>query len=255
MLIDWFTVSAQIINFLILVWLMKRFLYKPILVAINTREKYIADQSSNAAALQASAKKSQDEYTGKISDFDKTKAAALTAVQTEADTHRESMLNQLKTELTDAQNKQKESLAAERLSMTREIVELSCKEIFSVARKTLTDLSNVTLEASMADVLVSRLNALSTEARTQFINSLKNGSQDIVVLSTFDLPQVQQKTIVAAVSDMLSTTRAFQFKTEPDQVCGIELSTQDYKVSWTIGDYLTSLEAAAASRKVDEVAA
>jgi len=38
MLIDWFTVVAQVINFLILVWLMKRFLYKPILNAIAARE-------------------------------------------------------------------------------------------------------------------------------------------------------------------------------------------------------------------------
>ena len=39
MLIDWFTICAQALNFLILVWLMKRFLYKPILHAIDEREK------------------------------------------------------------------------------------------------------------------------------------------------------------------------------------------------------------------------
>ena len=42
MLIDWFTVAAQALNFLILVWLMKRFLYKPILHAIDAREERIA---------------------------------------------------------------------------------------------------------------------------------------------------------------------------------------------------------------------
>jgi F-type H+-transporting ATPase subunit b len=37
MLIDWFTVGAQVLNFLILVWLLKRFLYGPILDAIDAR--------------------------------------------------------------------------------------------------------------------------------------------------------------------------------------------------------------------------
>ena len=37
MLIDWFTVGAQALNFIILVWLLKRFLYKPILDAIDAR--------------------------------------------------------------------------------------------------------------------------------------------------------------------------------------------------------------------------
>ncbi len=44
MLIDWFTVVAQAINFLILVWLLQRFLFKPILGAIDEREKGIAAQ-------------------------------------------------------------------------------------------------------------------------------------------------------------------------------------------------------------------
>ena len=42
MLIDGFTVGAQVLNFLILVWLMKRFLYQPILDAIDAREQRIA---------------------------------------------------------------------------------------------------------------------------------------------------------------------------------------------------------------------
>ena len=49
MLIDWFTVGAQVLNFLILVWLLKRFLYKPILNAIDAREKRIAAELADAA--------------------------------------------------------------------------------------------------------------------------------------------------------------------------------------------------------------
>jgi len=42
-LFDWFTVLAQIANFLILMWLLKRFSYKPVLDTIDAREKRIAD--------------------------------------------------------------------------------------------------------------------------------------------------------------------------------------------------------------------
>ena len=48
MLIDWFTVGAQVVNFVILVWLMKHFLYKPILSAIDAREKRIASELAAA---------------------------------------------------------------------------------------------------------------------------------------------------------------------------------------------------------------
>jgi len=53
MLIDWFTVGAQALNFIILVWLLKRFLYKPILGAVDAREKRIAAELADAAARKA----------------------------------------------------------------------------------------------------------------------------------------------------------------------------------------------------------
>ncbi len=59
MLIDWFTVGAQALNFLILVWLMKRFLYKPILHAIDEREKRIATELANADKKKAEAQKGE----------------------------------------------------------------------------------------------------------------------------------------------------------------------------------------------------
>ena len=60
MLIDWFTVGAQVLNFLILVWLLKRFLYKPILDAIDAREERIAAELADADAKKAEAQKERD---------------------------------------------------------------------------------------------------------------------------------------------------------------------------------------------------
>jgi F-type H+-transporting ATPase subunit b len=57
MKINWFTFIAQIINFLILVWLLRHFLYKPILNAVDEREKKIAGQLKDAKADKADAKK------------------------------------------------------------------------------------------------------------------------------------------------------------------------------------------------------
>ena len=77
MLIDWFTVGAQALNFLILVWLMKRFLYKPILHAIEEREKRIAAELANADKKKAEAQKESDEFKRKNEEFDRQRAALL----------------------------------------------------------------------------------------------------------------------------------------------------------------------------------
>ena len=94
MLIDWFTVGAQALNFLILVWLMKRFLYKPILHAIDEREKRIAAELANADAKKAEAQKERDEFQHKNEEFDQQRAALLSKATDEAQAERQRLLDE-----------------------------------------------------------------------------------------------------------------------------------------------------------------
>ncbi len=79
MLIDWFTVGAQALNFIILVWLLKRFLYKPILNAVDAREKRIAAELADADAKKTEARRERDEFQRKNKEFDQQRAATLDA--------------------------------------------------------------------------------------------------------------------------------------------------------------------------------
>src|SRR5665647_1757282 len=150
MQINWFTVIAQIINFLILVWLLKRFLYKPILKAIDEREEKIAAQIKDAEAKDVTAKKEQAEFQKKNETFDKEKK--------------------------------------------------------------------------------------------EFIDTLKSDSKPILVQSAFDLPEKQQADIKNAVNDILGMNTKYQFKTTPELISGIEISSNGYKIAWSISAYLDSIQ-------------
>ena len=89
MLIDWFTVGAQALNFVILVWLMKHFLYKPILQAIDAREKRIAKEIADADEKKAEAQKEHEEFQHKNEEFDKQRAALLDKATDEAKAERQ----------------------------------------------------------------------------------------------------------------------------------------------------------------------
>src|ERR1700677_5110648 len=92
MLINWFPVVAQVINFLILVWLLKRFLYKPILQAIDQREKGIATQLAQAEAKRAEAQKQCDDFQHKNEAFDQERASLLKKAEEEANAQRQRLL-------------------------------------------------------------------------------------------------------------------------------------------------------------------
>ena len=96
MLIDWFTVAAQIVNFLILVWLLKHFLYKPILDAIDAREKRIAAELADADAKRADAGKERTDFENKNKAFDEQRSALLGKATDEAKTERERLIDETK---------------------------------------------------------------------------------------------------------------------------------------------------------------
>ncbi|MGL6052044.1 MAG: hypothetical protein ACRC16_19025 [Aeromonas salmonicida] len=94
MLIDWFTVGAQVVNFLILAWLLKRFLYHPILDAIDAREKRIATELANAAQQQASATEERENFEQRNSELDRNKATLLKEATEAAHVERQRLLDE-----------------------------------------------------------------------------------------------------------------------------------------------------------------
>ena len=158
MLIDWFTVGAQALNFLILVWLMKRFLYKPILHAIDEREKRIATELADADAKKAEAQKERDEFQHKNEEFDQQRAALLSKATDEAKAERQRLLDEARKE-ADALACQAAGRVAKRRNsnLNQDIIRRTQKEVFAITRKALTDLATTSLEERMGEVFIAPL--------------------------------------------------------------------------------------------------
>jgi F-type H+-transporting ATPase subunit b len=246
MLIDWFTVGAQIINFLILVWLLKRFLYKPILHAIDAREKRIAAELADAAAKQTEAQKERDEFQHKNEEFDQQRAALLSQATDEAKTERQRLLDDARQAADALSVKRQDTLRNEAHSLNQTISRRTQQEVFAIARKALTDLAATTLEERLGEVFIRRLQEMDGTAKAGLAAALKASVNPARMRSAFDLPAKQRAVIQKALNDTFSAEIPVRFETAPDLISGIELTTNGHKVAWSISDYLMSLEKAVA---------
>jgi F-type H+-transporting ATPase subunit b len=242
MLIDWFTVGAQVLNFLILVWLMKRFLYKPILRAIDAREKRIATELAGAEAKKGEAQKERDEFHQKNQAFDQQRAALLSQAKDEAKTERQRLLDEARKAAAALSSKRQEALRNEEHNLHQAISDRTLQEVFAIARKALTDLAGTSLEERMVDVFVHRLRELNGEEKGLLTSALKASPSSVIVRTTFDLSPAQCASTEGAIKEVLGAETHVQFETAPGLISGIELSTNGQKVAWSIADYLESLE-------------
>src|SRR3984893_3320653 len=146
MLIDWFSVGAQALNFIILVWLLKRYLYKPILNAVDAREKRIAAELADADAKKAEARKERDEFQHKNEEFDRQRAALLSQATAEAKAERQRLLDEARRAAEAFTAKRQETLSNEARNLNQSIGRRAQQEVFAIARKALADLATSSLE-------------------------------------------------------------------------------------------------------------
>jgi F-type H+-transporting ATPase subunit b len=242
MLIDWFTIIAQVFNFLILVWLMKRFLYKPILNAIDAREKRIADELASADKKKAEAQKESDEFKHKNEEFDKQRAALLSKATQDAQTERQKLMDEARKAADVLSAKRQESLRNDTKNLNQAISLRTQQEVFAIARKTLRDLSTTTLEECMTGVFIRRLQGMDSQTKNGLLNVLKTSSQSGTVRSAFDLAEGQRAAIQNALNVFFSADIHLKFETTPDLIGGIEFTSNGQRLAWSIADYLKSLE-------------
>jgi len=242
MIINWFTIVAQVLNFLILVWLMKRFLYKPILHAIDEREKRIATALADADKKKADAQKESDEFKHKNKAFDQQRAALLSKATDEAQAERQRLLDEARNVAAVLSSKRQETLRNDAHNLNQAISRRTQHEVFAIARKALTDLAGTSLEERMVDIFVRRLRELDGEEKRLLASALKASPGPVIVRTTFDLLPAQCASTEDAIRETLGTETQVRFETAPDLISGIELTTNGQKVAWSIADYLISLE-------------
>ena len=242
MLIDWFTVAAQLINFAILMALLKRFLYKPILKVLDEREQKISGRLIEAWELKAEAEKEREEFINKNEDFERQRVALMKQVQIETETERLRMLEEARQESVILRANWRETLKTEQRNLHREIMDRTHREVFAIARKALSDLASESLEIRIVEAFIERLRNLAEPDKNKLALAVRASSHPVIVRSFFKLAPMQRNQIKQTIKEIFTVDMPVEFETDPEQICGIELTTNSYKVSWSIADYLSALE-------------
>jgi F-type H+-transporting ATPase subunit b len=242
MLIDWFTVSAQLVNFLILVWLLKRFLYKPILAAIDDREKRIAAQLAAAEEEKTEAQKEREAFARKNEEFDRQRADLLEKAQEEAKAEHQRLLDDARRDAEALGAKRREALRKDARNLNQAIRRRTQQEVFAIARKALSDLAAASLEERMADVFIRRLRKMDEPAKGELTEALRTTSDPALVRSAFELPEDQRAAIRETLKETLSADIPVRFETSPKLISGIELIFNGRKSAWSIAEYLGMME-------------
>lgn len=240
--VNWFTVIAQIVNFLILVWLLKRFLYKPVLDAIDQREEKIAKQLSDAEQKKADAEKEHALFVQKNITFDNERTAKMEKVREEVHSEKQHLLEEARKESNALRSKYEESLKQQQQDLKDSVKHKTKNAVFSIAGKALSDLANAKLEEQTVNIFIEKIQNLDAERTSEFRKALDNADKKVTVKSVFEIPSPLKQELEKRVKEITEQDNDFRYETDPNLISGIEIGTKIYQVSWNIESYLDTLK-------------
>lgn len=241
MLIDWFTVFAQIINFLILVFLMKRFLYGPIIKAVDKREEKIAFRMQEAEQKRIEAEQEVASYREKTTEIDKLREDMIAQTREESDRLKKELIKKAKEEVDHFKSGWHETVIQEKESFLRNLRRLSGDQIYSISRQALADMADSELEDRMVDVFIRRIKELSDDTLNKIKESVQKSGQGIIITSAFTIPANKRQLITRTIHDYISPGINIQYDVSRDLICGIEIKVHGYVVGWNLEEYLKGL--------------
>ncbi|MXS85495.1 F0F1 ATP synthase subunit B [Nitrosomonas sp. HPC101] len=243
MAVDWFTLVAQAVNFLVLVWLLKRLFYDRIISAMDAREAGIASRLEEAARERADAEREAEEFRAKNREFAQQREQMLERATEEAKAHRQELLENARVQAGNAQTQWLETLERERQGLLQDFRERVSRGVFSLASQGLRELADADLEIQMMKVFAKRVEALDQERRETIITAIADSDGKLEVRTAFDLGKQVQDELTRTLREHLGENVRVRFTTVPELICGIELRARSHRLAWNLESWLEGLEA------------
>lgn len=235
MSIDWITVGAQLANFLVLVWLLKRFLYRPILDGIDAREREIADRMKEAVTAREQSETMAAGFQEQVHALQSEREEITKTTRLEAEQERDELLVAAREQLAHERAEWSAHLEEEAHRFAAQLYRSGADALLSSTRKAIGDLANEDLEERIVINGIARLGSLDKD-----LQGAAPDSRETVVVTQSDLRPATRKRVEDKLKKLFSEGDV-RFETDPDQAPGLTLRSGGAQIAWTVDTYLDGL--------------
>lgn len=237
--LSWTTFILEIINFLVLMWLLKRFFYKPVLDVIARRRAEINSRIDSANARQDEAEHLKQQYESRLASWEQERQQAREALARDIDAERTRLLADVQRSVAEAQEKARVG-EAQRQADARQAMEETALELGArFASRLLEQVAGPELEARLIDLLISELSAAPAEQRAamQALAAARQGSP-VSVSSAYPLATEQRQRLEDVLRALTSTDVAITYTQAPALLAGCQIVIDAWELGANLRDEL-----------------
>jgi F-type H+-transporting ATPase subunit b len=236
--LDWTTFLLEALNFLILVWILKRFLYQPILDVIAQRRARIEGTLADAKKIQDEALELKTQNEQQLKEWDIKQEAAQMKLTEEIGVKRDHMMSDL---AADIEREREKNAALEEVHHQEWMRSTETKALMQASQfsaSLLSRLASTELEAKLFDILLEDLQKLTPEETASLIEVADRSEMRMHVASAFPLPSDQRTQLVETLTKLVGKILPTEFSEDSSLISGIEVSVGPWVLHANLRDEL-----------------
>lgn len=235
---DWSTFLLEIINFLVLVWILKHFLYKPVLDVIARRRAGIEAQLAEAQRLHDEANTLKEEYENRLSDWDHERQQARDALAQELNEERARRMEALQTTLVQEREKEQIAESRRRTEAERAIEHHALQQSAQFAARLLAQATGPELEARLMDLLLDGLASLSSDHIAALRTQWGEPPEAIMVASAYPLSEDRQQRLEETLTGVTGLSAPVKYEQNADLLAGLRVTIGAWVLHANVQDEL-----------------
>ncbi len=238
MTLDWWTLALQILNFLVLVWLLQRFLYRP-------ARRVIEERRARARAALAEARKLQEEAAAKEAELEE-RARALEAerkklreeLRSELEAERARLLEAAREEARAILARAREALEEERRRTLEELRGELAGLATGLARRILEELRGPLLDELFFSRLERHLAALPEAERRELLGDAGAQGAELRLVTANAIEERRRREWRNRLERIFGTGLTLHFEEDPALLAGVELDLPYTRLRFTLAGQL-----------------
>ena len=234
--LDLTTFILEIVNFLVLVWMLKRFLYKPVLAVIDKRRAAIRASLDEAAQTQRAAEAAKEQYDHRLADWEHERETPGSSWRGNP-AERARLMGEVKKELAAERSKAAARNQREAEEWRRKVEEQAQDLGAAFAARLLERAAGPELERRLVEAALEDLRALPPERAAE----LRDGAAEATVWTATELPEALRQKIELALQGLAPEgPLRCTFEQQPELMAGMRVQLGPWTLQANLRDELAS---------------
>lgn len=236
--LNWSTFVLEIINFLVLIWILKHFLYKPVLGVIARRRAGIEKTLADVKDIQANAEELKEKYEGRLTEWEHERQQAYKDMLNAIDEERISKTEELQTKLDQQGEKARVAEERRQEDARRKVEVTALDQAARFATRLLDHASGPDTEKRLVELVINELDSLPDQKIEKLRKNFGKTPGEIVVTSAFPLVNDQRQRLEKLLTDITGTNLSLRFEQKAELMAGLRITVGAWALGANIMDEL-----------------